>query len=1252
MSQRTEIEQALNEIISDEMGNRFQGLAVIRAQQKWPRLIACERKWDGGLDAHADGALEPDGNGLGLACSTTATIKKVRVDAAKTKEHYPDVRVLIFATPKKISQHTKRRWAKQIANEFGLALQVMSREEFIVWLLDPAQSDICRDQLGVTGLSAGEIDGLINQARTHVNACEAKIAIHMLEQIQLTKGGALSKWQRFRVLTNLGAANLMIEEGKIAARYFLDAAPLAPDDETGVGNEVLAYHLLLQEKETREKAATAIERFPNSTRICSLWIQSAPQEKTYEELHDATPAHMRKDDEVASALCRRALACGQLDRAIEHAKDAVVDNPKWSQTHLLLAQAYFARVAAAERTVKPLNAEEKAATLAKSLALCDAAISAAEAECVQFVKAHAFALKTDIALIQGRKEDAARFAREAFGAGPGELNGRLALAESFIAIGNPDEGIRILEEVHALSKAAANVCFMLGEALLHRGAPQDLKRAFEVFSTANIANLPRELVDPLTVGAVRALALAERFGEIEGYAARPEVVGSPAMVATVKAYAAFRQAHQPEATQLLNQSVAGRCATDSQALTNFLGQLLLEAGRASDALPLLQELFAAQNPNFDVGLLLHCAGILEREQIILDTCQTLYDRGHRDWRLLEFESQYLIERDHQKAISRLREFIEANADHRLAKLRLALVAMRYGQSDLSPLSESTLPTPVELPMRYAVAAVRVLQWQGQAKFAVDYAYRVLRAHTTEFEAHKAYLASLMEGARPDDIPASMDEVAIGSAVAFSEKSDGPTEWRVIEDTDKPTREFEEISASDDLAKALLGKRVGDTFVLSKSPVKDRIGTITQILSKYTRRFQVVGGEMELKFPGQTIIWTMQVPPPEKISVADIQPMLDTIKARSEAVTKLREIYRTTAITLNMYGAKLGNGPCEALFDLATSEEDFVRCAHPTPNALADALATLETKRTVVLDLVALTTLRLLGITRQVLTSGRFHFVISAATYTELQELRAKARFSTPHGTMFYKDNQHYMTQTTQEQSEREKAAFEEWMQCVEKNITVVSVPEIATLDPERRKVLENAFGWEGLEAAFAALAPDSILWTDDLVFAEYAKSEVGGQRVWTQAIVEYLTIRGHLDRALAEETYAKLVGFNYQSTHFRGMTVVAALRVSHGSIDIFPMRQIIQAFAPPAASPVVANRENAFLMLGEFVLQLSLEPFLPETKCVATKALLDTFPTGLPNRRQLELVSVACAKAMNLNPVGQADFLRCFDQWKREKLTL
>ncbi len=69
MPLRTDVEKALAELVADEAGPKFQGLAVVLAKQKWPRLVASERKWDLGLDAYASGDLEPDGNGFGLACS-------------------------------------------------------------------------------------------------------------------------------------------------------------------------------------------------------------------------------------------------------------------------------------------------------------------------------------------------------------------------------------------------------------------------------------------------------------------------------------------------------------------------------------------------------------------------------------------------------------------------------------------------------------------------------------------------------------------------------------------------------------------------------------------------------------------------------------------------------------------------------------------------------------------------------------------------------------------------------------------------------------------------------------------------------------------------------------------------------------------------------------------------------------------------------------------------------------------------------
>jgi hypothetical protein len=46
MPYRTEVEKALDELVAEEAGMKFQGLAVVLAKQKWPRLVASNRKWD------------------------------------------------------------------------------------------------------------------------------------------------------------------------------------------------------------------------------------------------------------------------------------------------------------------------------------------------------------------------------------------------------------------------------------------------------------------------------------------------------------------------------------------------------------------------------------------------------------------------------------------------------------------------------------------------------------------------------------------------------------------------------------------------------------------------------------------------------------------------------------------------------------------------------------------------------------------------------------------------------------------------------------------------------------------------------------------------------------------------------------------------------------------------------------------------------------------------------------------------------
>ena len=81
---RSEIEKVLDDLISNEEGMRFQGLAVVLAKRQWPDLIASERKQDLGADAVVKPPFAMDGLGKVLACSTDATLDKIRTDAKKS----------------------------------------------------------------------------------------------------------------------------------------------------------------------------------------------------------------------------------------------------------------------------------------------------------------------------------------------------------------------------------------------------------------------------------------------------------------------------------------------------------------------------------------------------------------------------------------------------------------------------------------------------------------------------------------------------------------------------------------------------------------------------------------------------------------------------------------------------------------------------------------------------------------------------------------------------------------------------------------------------------------------------------------------------------------------------------------------------------------------------------------------------------------------------------------------------------------
>lgn len=139
---RSEIEKALDNLISDEEGMKFQGLAVVLAKQRWPDLIACERKKDRGADAIGEGKI--------LACCLRADLEKLKSDATKIRQNFDaTVKALVFATAEGVTNATAKTWAEEIQKEFRLDLIVVPRADLIASLSDPENAGLLRTNLGI-----------------------------------------------------------------------------------------------------------------------------------------------------------------------------------------------------------------------------------------------------------------------------------------------------------------------------------------------------------------------------------------------------------------------------------------------------------------------------------------------------------------------------------------------------------------------------------------------------------------------------------------------------------------------------------------------------------------------------------------------------------------------------------------------------------------------------------------------------------------------------------------------------------------------------------------------------------------------------------------------------------------------------------------------------------------------------------------------------------------------------------------------
>jgi DNA-binding PadR family transcriptional regulator/tetratricopeptide (TPR) repeat protein len=1144
-----------------------------------------------------------------------------------------------------VSLSNKIRSSSEVFSRFFEAVIVMRREDVDKYLDGPLGSRLDSHYVGFSEQIANlteqvkgdAIDDEINEARDFINEHKFGDAAAILRRLQSKKQHVLSKYQRYRIVSNFGA--IAVGEGRTeeAARLFLEAVRLAPDEERARVNEVFAYALQRDLAKVFQLASDRRNIYPRSTRLLALWIMSAPSGTPLEELENALDSTLVTDHEVCVALARRAMADGQMGKAKALADTAIMSAPKWSQPWLVRSQAVIGEIMGFDSDSQTLPLVGRSDRIKSAIADSTRSLELAEAEGA-WSKAEALAIRCELHLIAGDANKATEDAKTAYKLAPENLNALLPLAQCYMVVGALDRAIEILEEAYA-KEARPDAIIMYAKALAERSREGDLQKAVDISTAVDVSVLPVRVRATFCSAVFRWTAQKGDWSAAADYLAKTSPLLDETTVHAFQGFIEHGRGESEAANISAGHASASIDASTDSSTKEFVAGLFMQLGRPADALPLFEELFAKRILSFNPDRLIECAAKLDRHDKVLEICDELYRRRGPDWRLLEFEVQYLEEHDTRKAIDRLQEFLRINPDHQLARLRLSVIGYRVRRPDLIRASMKDLPSVEQLPVQYLGPALGILGLGEDRDLVIDYAYRFLREHFDRQEAHEGYIQAVLTS--PDrQYPPTLEVVTENSAVLSEEVPSGELRWFVLEGTDKPVRDFEEISLNDPVTIELMGKKVGDKFILARASVANREAVIKQILPKYVRRFQDCINELQVRFGTSAMLQSVRFGPDTEITQPGLVTLMMSLQERAKQVALLQSSYAEQPLSLHLYGARFGKNSYVALQHIAQTEGMPLKCFDGNPATAEKTMSSLRERPSILLDLSAIATVRLLGL-EWIFGTKLYRFATTEATWEELQDtFREIEGGGEKGGTLAYRDEKYVLEEEDTQSAAQRKAEDQAFLDSFQANVEIVPARELASIEPKTRDLVVKYLGRYGAQTVVLAGKPGVVMWCDDVLESQLATTIFGGRSAWTQMILVSLTEAGILAETEYRKIVAKLIGMGFTSVYFDARCVLESTKLSEYRIGRFPLKQMIEVFQQ-ANSPA-----NDLLrqFLGFFVL-LQQEPSLIQQKSLVIHAFLNALWRNPATHDSVLSLRSVSAKLFGLNVVAEAEFNRLFHGW-------
>lgn len=1115
---------------------------------------------------------------------------------------------------------------------------VPQQQERPAGLTEPSAQD------GIVSEYQAELD----HSRDLYNSYKYRDAQVFLEKLKARIWSSAPPIIKFRLLTNIGAVKVKLDQGAEGARLFLEAFQYNPDDEKALTNVALAHLLLGQFEEATEYVRRVLEKNPASGNAYSIYIQIPLPDATLETALSKVPEPFRELPEVAYVLALTAQKNGKLaetrswlERAVRNDKENIPDLRGTLGSFILDAVARRQTVVTHEQ----LNEAQRAQVLEAKRLLTEAWERVADTDLrnyrLPWVVNRSLANK-----LLGNLDEAVRDVETGLAGDPSNpvyIKHRAVLA---YLEGEGEQALDLLRGI-LQAKETPEAPLIFGDILLTEKRPGEASAVLEgMLSDPHVSAYLKEDAKRSLIGAY------VRLKEFE------------------KAKALSDQMRAEDPTDILNLADAAQIARltgksdDALALLQEAKQYLNETTSYKRLVDLADEFYALEqfgesadiyeriaNKDFDSPItrkLLNSYYRFGKLTPALEICRNLREKHGPLPFITHIESAIHEEVDNFEQAREVCEvYLLAFPDDPEMRLRLAVVNWRSkNYAELDAFLDSAPDIDI-LSMRHGLQLAHLYSVRERVKECFDTIYEVRRKFYDSPDPHLEYVKLFFERAKGSYEWLAPQAVKEGVAVCVEDDA-GEKTWYLIEDRKDVDFRRGEIGPGHALAQRLLGKRLGEEVALKEGLHSPEVGKVVEYKSKYVYALHETFAVYEKMFPGVGGLWMFHVGDPVQPDRAQkaLDDILESARRQKETGDELDRYYKEGKLTIGSVAGLLNVDVPTVWNTLRSNPEVGVRCSRGGVQERDYAYSLIGAARPgLVIDLISLLTIHTLGVS-EVIVRLFGKLLIAQTTVEALQNfIRDKQGFQESGFMSIGKEGEQYVrAEVKPEEVRRGVEYFEVIIGWVGENCEVVPVTGALDVPREQRVLLEEMLGAPFLDSVLIATEGGNLLYSDDERLRSFARTEFKVDGVWTQIILMLALSENVIDKERYNQAVLDLVCSRYYHTGIDADVLIEAARKADW-LPAYPYTEALRLLRGERT-----DEGPALIVSTIFLYELWKQPILPSRRDYLLYSLLDALTAGRDARKTANRLQRDVRVKFFLLPLETERIVSLIELWKRMHL--